>query len=64
MKALDKVNMGVYCILASAKGSEWASQNGTEVVVKIKDSTAETETLPCVKTFNAICLAANGEAPE
>lgn len=44
MKALDKVNMGVYCILASGKGSEWATKNGTEVTVKIKESTAETET--------------------
>ena len=63
MKALDKVNMGVYCLLASGRGTEWAQQNGTDVLVKIKDTTAETETEPCKKTFNAICLAANGTAP-
>ena len=64
MKALDKVNMGVYCLLASGRGTEWAQQNGTDIEVRIKETTAETETEPCKKTFNAICLAATGSAPE
>lgn len=64
LKGLDKINKGIYCVLASGKGSEFASVNGTDVTIKVKEDTAETETSSCKKMFNAVCLAANGEAPE